>query len=63
MMIERNTYETARNPKILKNPKGYDRVRDRKSKQIFEYEDENEIDFEQDEKNVLQGRSRNGTVE
>lgn len=62
-MTENNIYGTARNPKILKNPKGYDRVRDRKSKQIFEYEDENEIDFEQNEENVLQSCSRNGAAQ
>lgn len=58
-----NNCGTARNPKILKNPKGYDRARDRKSKQIFAYEDENEIDFEQSKKNVLQGCSHNGAAE
>ena len=53
-MTENNyTYEPTRNPKILKNPKGYDRVRDRKSKQLYEYEDE-EIGSEQNEKNVFQ---------
>lgn len=57
MMTNKNlnyeTYEPARNPKILKNPKGYDRARDRKNKQLFEYEDDKEIDFEQNKENAL----------
>ena len=56
-MTEKNlyydTYGTARNPKVLKNPKGYDRVRDRKNKQIYDYEqdieeEENLNEIEQD---------------
>jgi hypothetical protein len=42
MMTENNlyydTYKPARNPKVLKNPKGYDRVKDRKDKQLYDYE-------------------------
>ena len=38
MTENNNAYEPARNPKLLKNPKGYDRVRDRKNKQIYDYE-------------------------
>lgn len=53
MTEQNNAYETVRNPKILKNPKGYDRARDRKNKQIFDYEDEEEIDFEQDTQGEL----------
>lgn len=39
-------YLSGRNPKILKNPKGYDRVRDRKSKYLYgyEYEEDEELD-------------------
>lgn len=54
MMTEKNnTYESTRNPKLLKNPKGYDRVRDRKDKQLYEYEhdieeEENLNEIEQD---------------
>lgn len=35
-------------PKVLKNPKGYDRVRDRKDKRLYEIEEEdlNETDEE-----------------
>lgn len=36
-------YPSGRNPKTLKNPKGYDRVRDRKDKRLYEYE------YEEDE--------------
>lgn len=57
MMTEKNNiYETTRNPKILKSPKGYDRVRDRKSKQIFDYEDEedeNLNDYDQEETRIF----------
>ena len=60
-MIEKNlNYETARNPKVLKNPKGYDRARDRKNKQLFEYENENkEYEAEQDAKKVFYHSARN----
>ena len=62
MMTEKNlNYEVARNPKVLKNPKGYDRARDRKDKQLFEYEDE-EIGSEQNEENVFQSCVGNGTT-
>ena len=38
-MTEKNdVYETTRNPKVLKNPKGYNRARDRKSKDLYNYE-------------------------
>lgn len=61
-MTEKNlNYEVARNPKVLKNPKGYDRARDRKDKQLFEYEDE-EIGSEQNEENVFQSCVGNGTT-
>ena len=33
-------YPSGRNPKVLKSPKGYDRFRDRKSQQLYEYEHE-----------------------
>lgn len=53
-MTERyNASETTRNPKVLKNPKGYDRVKDRKNKELYDYEDEEEIDFEQNAENVF----------
>lgn len=45
-------YLSGRNPKILKNPKCYDRVRDRKSKYLHEYdyeEDENLNDYDSEE--------------
>lgn len=45
MTEKNNTYGTARNPKLLKNPKGYDRVKDRKNKQVYDYEQ----DIEEDE--------------
>ena len=50
MTEKNNTYEITRNPKILKNPKGYDRTRDRKDKRVFEYNEEDEVlnDNEQD---------------
>lgn len=31
-------YSSGRNPKVLKSPKGYDRFRDRKSQQLYDYE-------------------------
>lgn len=40
-------YPSGRNPKVLKSPKGYDRLRDRKSLRLYEYDEEetvNEID-------------------
>ena len=39
-------YPSGRNPKVLKSPKGYDRFRDRKSQQLYEYDEEiiNETD-------------------
>ena len=62
-MTEKNlNYEAARNPKVLKNSKGYDRARDRKNKQLFEYENEEEIDFKQNEENVFQGCGSNGAA-
>lgn len=39
-------YLSGCNPKILKNPKGYDRVRDRKSKYLYEYEYEEDEDLD-----------------
>lgn len=46
-------YLSGRNPKLSKNPKGYDRARDRKDKQLYEYEEENEVgDYEQEETRV-----------
>lgn len=39
-------YLSWRNPKILKNPKGYYRVRDRKSKYLYEYEYEEDEDLD-----------------
>lgn len=43
-------YLSGRNPKLSKNPKGYDRARDRKNKQLYEYEEENEAEnYEQEE--------------
>jgi hypothetical protein len=41
-MTEKNDYRTARNPKLLKNPKGYDRARDRKDKTLYDYEQDAE---------------------
>ena len=53
-----NAYEPARNPKLLKNPKGYDRARDRKDKQLYEYEhdikeEENLNEIEQDSSRIF----------
>lgn len=31
-------YPSGRNPKVLKSPKGYDRFRDRKSQELYNYE-------------------------
>lgn len=47
-------YSSGRNPKILRNPKGYDRIRDRKDKRLYEYdydyeEDENLNDYDEEE--------------
>lgn len=36
-------YSSGRNPKVSKSAKGYDRVRDRKDKQLYEYESEEEV--------------------
>ncbi len=35
-------YPSGRNPKILKSSKGYNRFRDRKSKQLYDYEHDTE---------------------
>lgn len=36
-------YLSGRNPKLSRNPKGYDRARDRKNKRLYEYESEEEV--------------------
>ena len=38
-------YSSGRNPKVLKSPKGYDRLRERKSLRLYLYEHEEEEEF------------------
>lgn len=41
-------YPSGRNPKILKSPKGYNRFRDRKSQQLYNYENDTEEEVNED---------------
>lgn len=46
-------YPSGRNPKLSRNPKGYDRARDRKHKRLYEYEEENEVETYDEEETRL----------